>query len=99
MVSSPGSPRDSQESPPTPQFKSIHSWVLSLLYGPSLTWDRVLNLGLSASYIFYRVYRWGLLLRGFPGGSDGKKSACNAEDSGSIPGSGRSHGEGNGNPL
>ena len=32
-------------------------------------------------------------------GSDGKKSACNAEDPGSIPGSGRSPGEGNGNPL
>ena len=36
---------------------------------------------------------------GFPGGSDGKPSACNAEDLGSIPGSGRSPGEGNGNPL
>ena len=36
---------------------------------------------------------------GFPGGSDGKASACNAGDSGSIPGSGRSPGEGNGNPL
>ena len=36
---------------------------------------------------------------GFPGGSDGKESACNAEDLGSIPGSGRSPGEGNGNPL
>ena len=31
----------------------------------------------------------------FPGGSDGKASACNAGDSGSIPGSGRSPGEGN----
>ena len=29
-------------------------------------------------------------------GSDGKESACNAEDPGSIPGSGRSSGEGNG---
>ena len=36
---------------------------------------------------------------GFPGGSDGKASACNAGDPGSIPGSGRSPGEGNGNPL
>ena len=35
----------------------------------------------------------------FPGGSDGKASAYNAGDSGSIPGSGRSPGEGNGNPL
>ena len=36
---------------------------------------------------------------GFPGGLDGKESACSAEDPGSIPGSGRSPGEGNGNPL
>ena len=36
---------------------------------------------------------------GFPGGSDGKESACNAGDPGSIPGSGRSPGEVNGNPL
>ena len=33
--------------------------------------------------------------QGFPGGSDGKASACNAGDPGSIPGSGRSPGEGN----
>ena len=33
------------------------------------------------------------------GGSDGKASACNAGDPVSIPGSGRSSGEGNGNPL
>ena len=31
--------------------------------------------------------------------SDGKESACNAGDPGLIPGSGRSHGEGNGYPL
>ena len=36
---------------------------------------------------------------GFPGGSDGKESACSVGDPGSIPGSGRSPGEGNGNPL
>ena len=35
----------------------------------------------------------------FPGGSDGKESACNVGDLGSIPGSGRVLGEGNGNPL
>ena len=36
---------------------------------------------------------------GFPGGSDGKESACSAGDLGSIPGLGRSPGEGNGNPV
>ena len=35
----------------------------------------------------------------FPCGSDGKESACNAGDPVLIPGSGRSPGEGNGNPL
>ena len=35
----------------------------------------------------------------FPGGSDGKASACNVGDPGSIPGLGRSPGEGNGNPV
>ena len=37
LVWSPCSPRDSQESSPTPQFKSINSLALSLLYGPVLT--------------------------------------------------------------
>ena len=40
------------------------------------------------------AHKWG-----FPGGSDGEESACNAGDVGSVPGSGRSPGEGNGNPL
>jgi len=35
----------------------------------------------------------------FPGGSVGEESACNAGDTGLIPGSRRSPGEGNGNPL
>ena len=35
----------------------------------------------------------------FPGGSDGKASAYNAGDPGSIPGSGRSPGERNGSPF
>ena len=36
---------------------------------------------------------------GFPGGSGGKEAACNVVDPSSIPGSRRSPGEGNGNPL
>ena len=39
------------------------------------------------------------ILWGFPCGSAGKESVCNAGDPGMIPGSGRSSGEGNGNPL
>ena len=37
LVGSPCSPRDSQESSPTPQFKSINSLVLSFLYSPTFT--------------------------------------------------------------
>ena len=37
MVQSPCCPRDSQESSPTSQFKSIHSLALSFLYGPACT--------------------------------------------------------------
>ena len=40
-----------------------------------------------------------LLVMGFPGGSVDKESDCNVVDPGSIPGSGRYPGEGNGNPL
>ena len=40
-----------------------------------------------------------LKIQDFPGGSEDKAPANNAGDSGSIPGSGRSPGEGNGNPL
>ena len=40
-----------------------------------------------------------IYLLGFPGGSDGKESACNAGDPGSIPKLERSPGEGNGYPL
>ena len=40
-----------------------------------------------------------LLKSGFPYGSDGKESACNARDLGLIPGLGRSPGGGHGNPL
>ena len=43
------------------------------------------------------IYR--ALSMGFPGGSEVKASACDAGDPGSIPGSGRSPGEGNGTPL
>ena len=44
--------------------------------------------------MLYACSSWG-----FPAGSDGKESACNVGDLGSIPGSGRSPGEGNGKPL
>ena len=57
----------------------------------------MLNLDLTPS-IFSSV-QVSSLNKGFPGGSEGKVSVCNAGDLSSIPGLGRSPGEGNGNPL
>ena len=60
------------------------------------------NGSVSAHCLYARVRDLGqsILYPGeFPGGSDGEASAYNVEDLGSIPGSGRSSGEGNGNPL
>ena len=51
-------------------------------------------LSLQGPWVNFNGYIWD-----FPGGSDGKVSAYNAEDPGSIPVLGRSSGEGNGNPL
>jgi len=51
---------------------------------------------ISQLYNTYYISKYNSLI---PGGSDGKLSACNAGDPGLIPGSGRSSGEGNGNPL
>ena len=46
------------------------------------------------------IYKYIIIYtcKDFPGGSDGKESSCNAGDLGSIPGLGRSPGEGNGYP-
>ena len=52
------------------------------------------------TYIYVYIYPvYYHCFRGFPGGSNGEESACNAGDPGSIPGSERSPGEGKGNPL
>ena len=50
--------------------------------------------------VFNDLRKWLLChFIGFPGGSDGEESAYNAGDLGSVPGLGRSPGEGNGHPL
>ena len=56
---------------------------------------KVLELQLQLQHQSFQL----IFRRGFPGDSDGKESAYNAEDPGSIPGSGRSPGEGSGYPL
>ena len=52
----------------------------------------LLRIYLTVDLLDYRI-------TSFPGGSVGKESACNAEDAGSIPRSGRSPGGGHSNPL
>ena len=69
--------------------------IISLLCWSSLPLS---SMGLSAESFINHFWRANCPV-GFPGGSDGKESACNAGDPGSIPGSGRSPGEGNGYPL
>ena len=53
----------------------------------------------SSFYAVLTSFNVSMSILGFPGGSDGKASACNVGDLGSISGSGRSPGEGNSNLL
>ena len=62
------------------------------------TWAITQENGRVVLKLFQKISRLSLPL-GFPGGSDGKVSACNEGDMGLIPRSGRSPGEGNGNSL
>ena len=71
-------------------------------------WGRRVEARVKSSHVIKTEFLSVLILKtaswfkqdwGFPGGSDGKESACSAGDPDSIPGSGRSPGEGNGNPL
>ena len=74
---------------PEPMFSLHHTTMLRLITIASLSGGACVGPWDSNFFLIY----------GFPGGSEGKASACNAGDPGSIPGSGRSPGEGNGNPL
>ena len=95
------------ESSPTPQFRSINS-ALSFLYSPNshpyMTTGKTIALT-RRTFVGKVMFLLFNMLSGLvitflnPGGSEVKESACNAGDLGSIPGSGRSPGEGNGNPL
>ena len=70
----------------------------------------IINLKLQKHKLFFKFHHFKfkmmslklgqlMITKGFPGGSEVKASACNVGDLGLIPGSGRSSGEGNGNPL
>ena len=59
---------------------------------------------LAYGFVLFYINEFGFFFffftsKGFPGGSDSKETVCNAGDLGSTPGSGRSPGERNGNPL
>ena len=86
------------------QYCSLQHWTLLPLLVTS-TIGCCFCLGSFSSFFlelflhwFPEAY-WAPTDLGFPGGSDGKASACNVGDPGSIPRSGRSPGEGNGIPL
>ena len=64
-----------------------HNWVSELNWITDYPWA-------GKSYCMVHTRLYFMVFLGFPGGSDGKESACNAGDLGSIPGSGRSPGEG-----
>ena len=80
-------------------FRYFLSWRLVLiacfLQWPRLLLDPRCYIPSLLHFLLHSTYH----LLGFPGALDGKESACNAGDPGSIPGLGRSPGERNSNPL
>ena len=77
---------------PWTQFLSLRTNLIKPMGGGCLwTWNLLLA--------FKAFFPESACLLGFPCSLVGKESACSAGDPSSIPGSGRSPGEGNGNPL
>ena len=67
-----------------------------MFFGLKLLWKFALILLVTCS--LHKV-PWSFVPMGFPGGLDGKESACKMGDLGSVPELGRFPGEGNGHPL
>ena len=83
---------------------TIYYFIYSIVNPYSSLCPILCFIGFCFSYWYVGVLERSSVEYNFPlpihlGGSDGKASAYNAGDPGSIPGSGRSSGEGNGNPL
>ena len=76
-----------------PKSSSILSFLP--LYGPEACMLEMTDIQ-GGKHQYFQMTRWS---KGFPRSSAGKESACNAGDPSSIPGSGRSPGEGTGYPL
>ena len=82
--------------------KELSKWLLIL--SDYQIWIMVMkndrnDIHLETIWWWGRIFKGWRITWGFLGGSDSKASACNVGDLGLIPGSGRSPGEGNGNPL
>ena len=75
--------------------KTFHGMHLPMVHISLLCRANLLNVACLGDPPFFFFF----IVRALPWGSEGKASACNAGDPGSIPGSGRSLGEGNGSPL
>ena len=73
-------------------------WILTILYWSTIDWQRCDSSRGTAKWFVY-TYTCIYSFSDFPGGLEGKASACNAGDLGSIPGLGISPGGRNGNPL
>ena len=71
--------------------------ILAIVNSAAMNTGIDVSLSILVSLVFMLSSGIAGLYGKFPGSSDGKASACNAGDLGSIPGSGRSPGEGNGN--
>ena len=70
--------------------------IKNLYFMPLLPWWHLLSEQRNSNNSNRNIKHSQSYTLGFPGGSDGKESACSVGDVGSIPGSGRSPGEGNG---
>ena len=70
------------------QYSGLENSTDCIVHGVTKSWARLID-------FHFQIIK----SVGFPGSSDSKESVCNAGDSGSIPGSGRSPGEGNGYPF
>ena len=79
-------------------FTANRLFLLLLCPRNTLALEALTNIS-EGSLVHFLLNSLWVLTSGFPSGSVGKESTCNARDWGSIPGLGRSPREGNGNPL
>ena len=82
-----------------PAKDNIHNFPVQFYLHFFMLYPSTLEINMSIFFFLSFTLLFFFFKLDFPGGSDGKASAYNARDLGSIPGSGRSPGEGNGNPL